>query len=100
VTPADADTSRRGRFLLLGALLLIVVFAAVAVAWVAVVAPENTDVRVLTRDAHDTSFWVPLLVTIVGGLALVALVFTTALRRLRRGEDLYAGRLARRGEST
>ena len=94
----DADARRRGLRLLAGALALIVVFVVVAVVWVAVVAPQNPDIRLRAPagSSLDASYWAPLLVTVVGGLALVALVFVAAARRLARGEDLYARRHGRR----
>ncbi len=100
MTAPDAGARRRGLRLLGGALALIGVFVVAAVAWVAVVAPQNPDIRLRAPEGSglDASYWAPLLVTVVGGLALVALVFVAAARRLARGEDLYERRLGRRRE--
>ncbi len=97
---SPGDARRRGLRLLGAALAFIVVFIAASILWVAVVAPENPDVPVRPPAGTElvASFWTPLLVTIVGGLALVALVFVAAARRLRRGEDLFATRLGRKGD--
>lgn len=86
--------------LLIAALAFIVVFIAASVTWVAVTAPKNPDVHVKPPAGTElvASFWAPLLVTIVGGLLLVGLVFIAAVRRLRQGEDLFAAKLGRQGD--
>ena len=92
------DTRRYGLRLLRTALGAVAVFVVAAAGWTAWKALQHPDVRTRRPGwldpavGFDVAFWAPLLITIVGGAALVFGVFWRAYRRLRAGEDLYAHR--------
>lgn len=102
------SSASSGERMLRAALVGVGAFLAGAGGWIAWQAIRNPDVRARRPRSLDTStvfdhaFWSPLLWTVVVGALAVAAVFWVALRRMRRGEDLYAGRtgrgLRRRGE--
>ncbi|MAQ92130.1 MAG: hypothetical protein CMM84_01170 [Rhodothermaceae bacterium] len=90
--------------LAIGAVVAFLVAAGGYLTWAAL---ANPDVRLKQprwfEGAFDHSYWIPVLVVTLGGAVLVGLVLWTAYRRLKAGEDLYAGRsgrgVRRRGES-
>lgn len=97
-----------GPRLLRGGLVALGAFLVGAGGWIAYQAVRHPDV-VLKRPKRldgtvpfEHSFWSPLLWTVVVGSLLVGAVLWTALRRIRRGENLYAARMGkgvrRRGE--
>lgn len=95
------DPRRAGLRLLRAALAVIAVLALGIGAWTVDKAFRNPDVRTRRpgwlEDAvgFDVSFWMPLFLTVVVGGGLVFAVFWRAYRRLRAGEDLFAGRYGR-----
>jgi TRAP-type C4-dicarboxylate transport system permease small subunit len=99
---SDGDARRRGLRLLRAALVTVALLATGITAWAVDKALRYPDIRLRRPGwldgsaAFDFSFWVPLLVTVVVGGGLVFYVFWRAYRRLRAGEDLYAGRYDRR----
>lgn len=97
MSPRDA----LGMRMLRAALVAIGAFLVGAGGWIGWQALRHPDV-VLKRPRSldgsvpfEHSFWSPLLWTVVVGSLLVGAVLWTALRRIRRGEDLYASRLGR-----
>ena len=75
---------------------VVVVFALGLTAWLVDKAMLNPDVRAKRpswfEGVFDLPFWLPLILTVVGGSAAVLYVYIRAARRLRDGEDI-------RGES-
>ena len=100
-TPGEAHDARtQGRSMLrwaLGGLTTFLASATVYIGWQAV---TNPDVRLKPQwvpegQTFDHAFWSPLLVTVVGGGAIVGLVLWKAYKRIAAGEDLYADRFGR-----
>ena len=78
----------------------LAVACAVGTAWIAWKAAANPDVRLKPQwlpegAAFDHSYWLPLLFTVTVGGAIVGWILWQAYRRIRSGEDLYAGRMGR-----
>ena len=107
-SPDPTDEMRRGIQMLRWAAVVLAVMAISIALWVWYAALGNPDVR-LERpswledgQAFDFSFWTPLEVTVLVGGTLAGIIFWTAWKRIRRGEDLYANRMGkgvrRRGE--
>ena len=102
------DEMRRGIQMLRWAAIVLAVMAISIALWVWYAALGNPDVRLerpswLAEDrTFDFSFWTPLEVTVLVGGALAGIIFWTAWKRIRSGEDLYANRMGkgvrRRGE--
>jgi hypothetical protein len=92
------DDRRAGLRLLRAALVAVAVLGLAVGVWTVDKALENPDVRARrpgwldAAAGFDAAFWAPLFVTVVVGAGLVFAVFWRAYRRLRAGEDLYAGR--------
>lgn len=89
--PTDPNVPLR---LLRGAAALVVLFGLGMTVWLIDKAVLNPDVKAkrpswFADGVFDVPFWVPLILTVVGGAACVVYVFARAARRLRRGEDLY-----------
>lgn len=73
---------------------LVVVFGIGMTVWLVDKAVLNPDVKAkrpgwFTDGIFDVPFWLPLILTIVGGAACVVYVYARAAKRLRNGEDLY-----------
>lgn len=101
-------TPPEGPLRLLRIAAALVVLAALGVtAWLIDKAVLNPDVKAkrplwVETGAFDVPFWLPLIVTVVGGAACVVYVYARAARRLRDGEDLYGASFRdrqRRGET-
>ncbi|MEM6782245.1 MAG: hypothetical protein AAF624_00735 [Bacteroidota bacterium] len=96
-----SDAARWGIRLLIGSVAMLVVVGGGMLIWVVDKAARNPDVRTERPGwldetvGFDVSFWVPLALTIGVGGVLVFVVYATAIRRLRSGEDLYAQRLGK-----
>ena len=98
--PEAHDARRQGLGMLRWALGGLAAFLVGASGWILWRAYENPDVRLKPQwvpegEAFDHSFWSPLLATVVVGSLLVGWILWRAFRRLRAGEDLYAGRFGR-----
>ena len=85
---------------------VVVAFALGMTVWLVDKAVLNPDVRAKRpswfEGAFDMPFWLPLIVTVVGGSAAVLYVYIRAARRLRDGEDIRANSFRdkqRRGET-
>ncbi|MEM8556735.1 MAG: hypothetical protein AAGG50_02720 [Bacteroidota bacterium] len=97
----DSLAAQHGLRLLFGAIAMLVVIGGGMLVWVLDKAARNPDVRMERPgwlDAavgFDVSFWIPLGLTVGVGGFLVFVVYATAIRRLRNGEDLYAQRHGR-----
>lgn len=73
---------------------LVILFAVGLTVWLIDKAVLNPDVKAkrpawFADGVFDVPFWLPLILTIVGGAACVVYVYVRAARRLRSGEDLY-----------
>lgn len=100
--------SNRGPLKLLRIAAAVVIVAALGVTvWLVDKAVLNPDVKAkqpswFDAGALEIPFWLPLIVTVVGGAACVVYVYVRAARRLREGEDLYGNSYrerAKRGET-
>ena len=95
------DAMRRGLQMLRWAAAVLAVMALGIAVWVGYAALDNPDVRLerpswLADDqAFDFSFWTPLEVTVLVGGVLAGIIFWTAWRRIKSGEDLYANRMGK-----
>ncbi|GAB5534673.1 MAG: hypothetical protein Rubg2KO_09220 [Rubricoccaceae bacterium] len=105
--PNAAETRRqRGLTLLRAGLAIVVAFIVGGGGWILWKAIQNPDVRLKkpswVEGTFDHSYWLPLLIGVFCGAALVGVVLWTAYKRLRAGEDLFANRtgqgVRRRGE--
>lgn len=93
--------------LLRAAAALVVVVALGMTAWLVDKAVLNPDVKAkrpswFETGVFDVPFWLPLIVTVVGGAACVVYVYVRAARRLREGEDIFGESFRdkqRRGET-
>lgn len=107
-SPHGPSGAAYGLRLVRAALGLVGAFIVVVGTWMVVQAARNPDVRARRprwldpATPFDWSFWIPVIVCVVGGAFLVGAVFWRAYRRMQAGEDLYAARsgrgLRRRGE--
>lgn len=83
------------------ALVALAATALASTAWILWKAAENPDVRAKRPSwldpatPFDFPYWLPLVLTVTVGSALVGWVLWRAYRRMRAGEDLYAGRFGR-----
>lgn len=73
---------------------LVVLFGLGLTVWLVDKAVLNPDVRAkrpswFADGVFDLPFWLPLIVTVVGGSVAVVYVYVRAARRLKSGEDLY-----------
>lgn len=87
------DVKRLLRLLRLAA-ALVVLFGLGMTVWLVDKAVLNPDVRAkrpswFADGVFDLPFWLPLIVTVVGGSVAVVYVYVRAARRLKSGEDLY-----------
>lgn len=100
MTPPDARR-RAGLAMLRAALVALGAFLVGAGGWIAWQAVRHPDVRLRrprfldSERGFDHAFWSPLLWTVVLGSVAVGAILWVAYRRLRAGEDLYAGRSGR-----
>jgi H+/Cl- antiporter ClcA len=86
---------------------LVIVAALGMTVWLVDTAVLNPDVQAkrpswVETGAFEIPFWLPLIVTVVGGAACVVYVYVRAARRLREGQDLYGNSYrerAKRGET-
>lgn len=93
--------------LLRAAAALVVLVGLGVTAWLVDKAVLNPNVKAkrpswFETGVFDVPFWLPLIVTIVGGAACVVYVYVRAARRLREGEDLFGNSYRdkqRRGET-
>ncbi len=100
------DTAGPIRLLRIAA-ALVVLFGVGMTVWLIDKAVLNPDVRAkrpgwFDGGVFDVPFWVPLIVTVVGGAAAVLYVYVRAARRLRDGEDIRGNSYRdkqRRGET-
>ena len=87
--------------MLRAALVALGAFLVGAGGWIAWQAVRHPDVRLRrprfldSERGFDHAFWSPLLWTVVLGSVAVGAILWVAYRRLRAGEDLYAGRSGR-----
>lgn len=104
---AEPDDTAGPVRLLRVAAALVVLFGVWLTAWLVDKAVLNPDVRAkrpgwFADGVFDVPFWVPLIVTVVGGAAAVLYVYVRAARRLRDGEDIRGNSYRdkqRRGET-
>ena len=80
--------------LLRAAAALVVLVALGMTVWLIDKAVLNPDVKAkrpswFETGVFDVPFWLPLIVTVVGGAACVVYVYVRAARRLREGEDIF-----------
>lgn len=102
----DRTETRRVLRLLRIAIALVVVTGLGMTAWLIDKAVLNPDVRAkrpswFEGGVFDVPFWVPLILTFVGGAAAVVFVYARAAKRLREGEDILGNSFRdrqRRGE--
>lgn len=96
-----ADSAQHGLRLLRVAIAIAVVLAIGLTTWITDKALSNPDVQTKRPSwleettGFSTSFWIPLILTVVVGIGLVVYVFVRAYMRIRAGEDLYVSRLGR-----
>lgn len=81
--------------LLRTAIALVVLFGIGGTAWLIDKAALNPDVlarrpKWFSGAEFEVSYWLPLILTFVVGVACVVFVYAQAMRRLRAGEDLFA----------